>query len=179
MILPSLPTTRLIRSSSSAIRSLSSTTSLKVSATLPATPVQSSGRRTEKSPFFKAVKAVKRAVVSMPGWAALGELAFPPLQRSEAAGEVGIPRLMVARRDESGPESETSSEFLDREDASSEFSNPETMFANWIHSTRSLVRRAARVRDGLIDPLISVPSSFSIAFQISQDNLLTQQRSTG
>ena len=66
LILPSLPTTRLSRSSSLAIRSLSSMTSLKVSATLPATPVQSSGRRTEKSPFFKAVKAVSKAVVSIP-----------------------------------------------------------------------------------------------------------------
>ena len=53
VILPSLPTTRLSRSSSLAMRSFSSTTSLKVSATLPATPVQSTGRRTEKSPFFK------------------------------------------------------------------------------------------------------------------------------
>ena len=41
MSLPSLPTTRLSRSSSSAMRSFSSTTSLKASATLPATPVQS------------------------------------------------------------------------------------------------------------------------------------------
>ena len=41
-------------------------TSLKVSATLPATPVQSSGSRTVKSPFFKAVRAVNKAVVSIP-----------------------------------------------------------------------------------------------------------------
>src|SRR5262249_55937561 len=41
-----------------------STTSLNVSATLPATPTQSAGKRTEKSPFFKAVRAVSMEVVS-------------------------------------------------------------------------------------------------------------------
>src|SRR5262249_43940154 len=49
-----------------AMRSFSSTASLKVSATLPATPVHSTGRRTEKSPFFKAVRAVSKTVVSSP-----------------------------------------------------------------------------------------------------------------
>ncbi len=63
LIFPSLPTTRLMRSSSLAMRSLSSITSLNVSATLPATPVQSSGKRAEKFPFFRAVSAVRRAVV--------------------------------------------------------------------------------------------------------------------
>ncbi len=61
-ILPSLPTTRLIRSSSLAMRSLSSITSLNVSATLPATPVQSSGSRAEKSPFFSAIRAPSRVL---------------------------------------------------------------------------------------------------------------------
>ena len=51
-IFPSLPTTRLRRSSSSAMRSLSSMTSLKVSAILPSTPPDPTGRRTEKSPFL-------------------------------------------------------------------------------------------------------------------------------
>ncbi len=66
LIRPSLPTTRLIRSSSLAMRSLSSITSLKVSATLPARPVHSSGSRTEKSPFLRAVSAESRYLVSIP-----------------------------------------------------------------------------------------------------------------
>ena len=53
MILPSLPTTRLIRSSSLAIRSLSSMTSLKVSATFPARPVQSSGKPDGEVPLLQ------------------------------------------------------------------------------------------------------------------------------
>src|SRR5438874_12589617 len=55
VILPSLPTTLLRRSSSRAIFSLSSMTSLKVSAILPAMPVHSRGRRTAKFPFLNAV----------------------------------------------------------------------------------------------------------------------------
>ncbi len=49
--LPSLPTTRPTRATSRAMRSLVSRTSLKASAILPGRPVQSSGRRTEKSPL--------------------------------------------------------------------------------------------------------------------------------
>src|SRR5689334_6756311 len=48
--LPSLPTFWRRRASSSAMRSLSSTTSLKVSASLPCMPVHSAGSRTELSP---------------------------------------------------------------------------------------------------------------------------------
>ncbi len=83
LILPSLPTTRLIRSSSLAIRSLSSMTSLNVSATFPATPVQSSGRRTVKSPFFNAVKAVNKAAVSIPcvGGSCSAGISFSPETR--------------------------------------------------------------------------------------------------
>ena len=54
-ILPSLPTTRLSRSSSRAIRSFCSMTSFSVSATFPAMPVHSNGRRAEKSPFLNDV----------------------------------------------------------------------------------------------------------------------------
>src|SRR5258706_16012090 len=62
MIFPSLPTTRLTRSSSRAVRSLSSMMSLKVSAILPASPVQSPGKRAEKSPFLKASKVFKSSL---------------------------------------------------------------------------------------------------------------------
>src|SRR6516164_7664548 len=47
------------------MRSFSSTTSLKVSATLPAIPVHSIGSRAEKSPFFREVRAERRACVSV------------------------------------------------------------------------------------------------------------------
>src|SRR5712671_2105468 len=63
MIFPSLPTTRLTRSNSRAVRSLSSMMSLKVSAILPASPVQSPGKRAEKSPFLKASKVFKSNLV--------------------------------------------------------------------------------------------------------------------
>src|SRR5258708_3483726 len=63
MIFPSLPTTRLTRSSSRAVRSLNSMMSLKVSAILPASPVQSPGKRAEKSPFLKASKVFKSSFV--------------------------------------------------------------------------------------------------------------------
>src|SRR3954470_12257295 len=46
-----------MRSSSRVIRSFELITSLKVSAIFPATPVQSTGRRTEKSPLLKATRA--------------------------------------------------------------------------------------------------------------------------
>src|SRR6266446_4158196 len=63
MIFPSLPTTRLTRSSSRAVRSLNSMMSLKVSAILPASPVQSPGKRAEKSPFLKASRVFKSSFV--------------------------------------------------------------------------------------------------------------------
>src|SRR5262249_25054825 len=60
--------------SSPAIRSFSSTTSLKASATLPATPVHSTGRRTPGLPLRRAVRALSRAIISLPlvagSWAA-------------------------------------------------------------------------------------------------------------
>src|SRR5439155_26990835 len=64
VILPSLPTTLLRRSSSRAIFSLSSMTSLKVSAILPAMPVHSTGKRTAKFPFLKAVNTESRVLSS-------------------------------------------------------------------------------------------------------------------
>src|SRR5262245_62784028 len=56
VILPSRPTTRLTRSISLASRLLISITSLIVLAIIPLSPAQSLGRRTEKSPFFNAVR---------------------------------------------------------------------------------------------------------------------------
>ena len=56
-VLPCLPTTVPTRSSSLAIRAFAATISLKVSAILPSTPVQSPGRRTEKSPSRTAWRA--------------------------------------------------------------------------------------------------------------------------
>jgi len=49
-----------------AIRSFSSTTSLKASATLPATPVQSDGRRTPVRPCRRAVRASSNTAISVP-----------------------------------------------------------------------------------------------------------------
>src|SRR5262249_27571464 len=49
---------------SSAMRSFCSTTSLKASATLPATPVQSTGRRTPLRPCRNALSADSSAVIS-------------------------------------------------------------------------------------------------------------------
>ena len=63
MILPSLPTTRLTRSISLAVLSLNSIISLSVSAILPASPVHSPGRRTEKSPFLNATKVFSSSLV--------------------------------------------------------------------------------------------------------------------
>ena len=60
--LPSLPTTRLSRASSSAIRTFSATTSLKASASLPGRPVQSIGRPARLSPFFKATSAARKTL---------------------------------------------------------------------------------------------------------------------
>ena len=56
----SLPTTRLSRSSSRAIRWFCSMTSFSVSAIFPAMPVHSNGRRAEKSPFLNDV-SVRRS----------------------------------------------------------------------------------------------------------------------
>src|SRR6266487_1556124 len=74
---PSFPTTLVIRSSSRLIRSLIAMTSLKVSATLPASPVQSSGKRTEKLPRLNAVNALSNCFSS--NW-------FSPLKREPFAG---------------------------------------------------------------------------------------------
>src|ERR1700736_2509829 len=63
---PSLPTMRLMRSSSRDIFSLVAITLLNVSAILPAIPVQSSGRRTEKSPRLNAVNAERSRFGSTP-----------------------------------------------------------------------------------------------------------------
>ena len=62
--LPSLPTARLSLSNSAAMRSFISTVWLKASAILPATPVHSSGSRTEKSPFLKAFRAASSCAAS-------------------------------------------------------------------------------------------------------------------
>ena len=68
-IFPSLPTTRLMRSSSLAIRSFSSTTALNASAIFPSIPAMCSGRRTENTPRRKAVSAARRSLRSSPsGW---------------------------------------------------------------------------------------------------------------
>src|SRR6266446_568327 len=63
---PSLPTMRLMRSSSRDIFSLVAITSLNVSAILPPIPVQSSGRRAEKSPRLNAVNAERSCFESTP-----------------------------------------------------------------------------------------------------------------
>src|SRR6266478_1215661 len=66
VILPSLPTTRERRSSSRAIFSFSSMTSFSASEMRPAIPVHSTGSRTEKLPFLRAVRAESRTFWSIP-----------------------------------------------------------------------------------------------------------------
>ncbi len=61
---PSRPTACRSRANSLAMRSLSATTSLNVSAALPARPLHSTGRRTEKSPCSSAVNATSSARAS-------------------------------------------------------------------------------------------------------------------
>src|SRR5579862_8505620 len=62
--LPSLPTRWRRCASSSAMRPFRSTTSLKVSASLPCMPVHSSGRRTVPSPCFSATSADRSCLAS-------------------------------------------------------------------------------------------------------------------
>ena len=64
VIRPSFPTTCTIRSNSCVMRSLVSMTVLNVSAIFPDKPVQSSGRRAEKSPRLKAINAASNCLVS-------------------------------------------------------------------------------------------------------------------
>src|SRR2546427_721561 len=66
VILPSLPTTRERRSSSRAIFSFSSMTSFSASEIRPAIPVHSTGSRTEKLPFLRAVRAESKTFWSIP-----------------------------------------------------------------------------------------------------------------
>src|ERR1700704_1811175 len=88
MIFPSLPTTRLTRSNSRAVRSLNSMMSLKVSAILPASPVQSPGRRAEKSPFLKASRVFKSSFVfSDSGLTVWVRIGFP-FEVSDSFGRV-------------------------------------------------------------------------------------------
>src|SRR5437660_7422632 len=70
---PCLATRRLMLLSSSVEWDMSSATSLKVSATLPAMPVQPSGRRVVKLPFLRPIKAERicsasRELVAWAGW---------------------------------------------------------------------------------------------------------------
>ena len=60
VILPSVPTTRLSRSSSEAIRSFISTISLNASATLPAMPSQFMGQADREVALLRAFKAARR-----------------------------------------------------------------------------------------------------------------------
>src|SRR5215470_10415350 len=88
VIFPSVPTTRLRRSSSEASRSFISTMSLKAPATLPANPVQLMGRRTEKSPLLRDPSAVRRATWSTSSLADAGRIAIywaPPEGRETRA----------------------------------------------------------------------------------------------
>ena len=64
LILPSMPTARLMRSNSCASFALCSITSFSVSAILPAVPVQCTGSRTEKSPFLSATRHSSSAAAS-------------------------------------------------------------------------------------------------------------------
>jgi len=57
---PSLPTTFEMRAISAHIRSFCSAMSFSVSAILPCVPVNSTGIRTEKSPFFSDVSVRSR-----------------------------------------------------------------------------------------------------------------------
>src|SRR3984885_1499622 len=65
-VLPSLPTTCPTRFNSCAICWLAATMELKVSATLPASPVQEPGRRTEKSPSRMVCRPARITLRSPP-----------------------------------------------------------------------------------------------------------------
>src|SRR5437588_1618154 len=95
-----------MRSSSPLIRSLMAMTSLKVSATLPASPVQSAGKRTEKLPRLNAVNALSNCFSST--W-------FSPLNREPFAGcviDTGVVFFIENQESkESEKEEDTSREF--------------------------------------------------------------------
>src|SRR2546425_1663327 len=106
IIFPSLPTTRLTRSTSFVVLSLSSMMSLSVSAILPASPVHSPGRRAEKSPFLNATNvfsnsfALSESVVRV--WV-LMVFSFRRFQnREERADDQHATRVSHVMRPQSG-----------------------------------------------------------------------------
>src|SRR5437763_12731229 len=80
-----------MRASSRIIWSLSSTTSLKVVAISPSTPVRSSGRRTEKSPRLKARSAISNRFASKVDGSEAG-----------ASCSIGIPPTSLSVADRNG-----------------------------------------------------------------------------
>ncbi len=76
VVFPCWPTTRFRRMSSEASRSFISAMSLNVSAIFPDIPTQFIGRRTEKSPRWKAFSAVRSVAESTPSTGAAGEVAI-------------------------------------------------------------------------------------------------------
>jgi hypothetical protein len=71
---PSFPTTRLMRSISLVVSAIMPIMSFISSAILPLMPLQSDGRRTEKSPFLTAKRTCKISLESSPSPAALAPL---------------------------------------------------------------------------------------------------------
>src|SRR5437870_12868699 len=88
VIFPCLPTATLIRSYSWTTRCWSSIISFSVSAILPATPVLSSGMRTEKSPFLSATKT-SRQLLEVLVAVKKGDFSVRmPLDKTGVAGEI-------------------------------------------------------------------------------------------
>ena len=86
---PSLPTTRPSRASSSVNRSFCSTTWLKASATLPATPDQSCGNRTPVRPARRAVRADSMADSSTAGGSSNADMRTPRARREGCRAGLG------------------------------------------------------------------------------------------
>src|SRR5258708_27733924 len=89
-VLPSLPTTCPTRFNSCAICWLAATISLNVSATFPASPVQDTGRRTEKSPSRMVLRAPRITLRSTEKGSPL-EPEFPLLFTGCLASAIGLP----------------------------------------------------------------------------------------
>src|SRR6476659_5366354 len=80
--------------------------SLSVSAILPASPVHSPGRRTEKSPFLKATRVFSNSFAFSESEAWVCErIVFPSKGYSRLKGAVGAQRFVVVKEDMSGHKS--------------------------------------------------------------------------
>ena len=97
LIRPCLPTVRCSRASSEARCSVTATMSLNVSAMRPPTPVQSAGRRAEKSPRRRDCRAWSSCALSMPDAPRAMAMRLPPLESLEPSNPESAGRTVGAR----------------------------------------------------------------------------------